>query len=89
MVRQFLERETRMPDFMNYVYALVSINVEDYIGRGFEQLSVAFGCTGGQHRSVYAANQLAAYLKTRYNLDVTVTHCNESNWVLQKEASEA
>ena len=89
MVRQFLERETRMPDFMNYVYSLVSINVEDYIARGFEQLSVAFGCTGGQHRSVYAANQLAAYLKTRFNTEVTVTHCNEERWVLQKESTEA
>jgi aminoglycoside/choline kinase family phosphotransferase len=89
MVQQFLERESRMPDFMNYVYALVSINVEDYIARGFEQLSVSFGCTGGQHRSVYAANQLAKYLRTRYNLDVSVSHCNEDKWVLQKEGSEA
>ena len=87
MVRQFLERETRMPDFMNYVYALVSINVDDYIARGFEQLSVAFGCTGGQHRSVYAANQLAAYLKTRYNLDVFVTHYNEKKWTQPEENS--
>ncbi len=88
MVRQFLERETRMPDFMNYVYSLVSINVEDYIARGFEQLSVSFGCTGGQHRSVFAANQLATYLKTRYNLDVTVTHANEKKWVLGEETVE-
>ena len=88
MVRQFLERETRMPDFMNYVYALVSINVDDYIARGFEQLSVSFGCTGGQHRSVYAANQLAAYLKTRYNLEVSVTHLNEKKWAQQEEATE-
>jgi aminoglycoside/choline kinase family phosphotransferase len=85
LVRQFLERETRMPDFMNHVYALVCINVEDYIARGFEQLSVAFGCTGGQHRSVYAANQLAAYLQTRFNVNVTITHCNEKKWVLQEE----
>ena len=88
MVRQFLERETRMPDFMNHVYSLVSINVEDYIARGFEQLSVAFGCTGGQHRSVYAANQLAAYLTTRFNLEVSVTHFNEKKWVQQEETIE-
>lgn len=87
LVRQFLERETRMPDFMNHVYALVSINIDDYIERGFEQLSVSFGCTGGQHRSVYAANQLAAYLRTRYALDVTVTHCNEKKWLLQEDDS--
>ena len=89
MVRQFLERETRMPDFMNYVYALVAINVEDYIARGFEQLSVSFGCTGGQHRSVYAANQLADYLRTRYNLEISVTHLNEKKWVLEEEKTEA
>jgi RNase adaptor protein for sRNA GlmZ degradation len=88
MVRQFLERETRMPDFMNHVYALVSINIDDYIARGFEQLSVAFGCTGGQHRSVYAANQLAAYLQTRYNLEVSINHFNEDNWILKKESAE-
>ncbi len=82
MVRQFLERETKMPDYLNYVYAIVGINVEDYLSRGFEQLSVSFGCTGGQHRSVYAANQLAEYLKIRYNVAVTVTHQNEKNWVL-------
>lgn len=86
LVRQFLERETRMPDFMNHVYALVSINVEDYLARGFEQLSVSFGCTGGQHRSVYAAEQLAKYLRSRYNVNATVTHLNEKKWVLSEEA---
>lgn len=86
LVRQFLERETKMPDFMNHVYALVAINVEDYIARGFEQLSVSFGCTGGQHRSVYAANQLALHLKARYNISVTVTHLNEKKWMLTEEA---
>jgi RNase adaptor protein for sRNA GlmZ degradation len=88
MVRQFLERETKMPDFMNHVYALVAINVEDYIARGFEQLSVSFGCTGGQHRSVYAANQLAMHLKARYNISVTVTHLNEKKWVLSEETTD-
>ena len=88
LVRQFLERETRMPDFMNYAYGLVDINVEDYITRGFEQLSISFGCTGGQHRSVYAANQMADYLRSRYNLDVEVTHLNEKKWVLNEEIKE-
>ena len=86
MVRQFLERETMMPDFMNYVNAILSIHVEDYINKGFEQISVAFGCTGGQHRSVYAANKLAEYLINRYNIDATVTHLNESKWVLAGNA---
>jgi RNase adaptor protein for sRNA GlmZ degradation len=73
-----------MPDFMDHAYGIVSINVEDYIARGFEHLSVAFGCTGGQHRSVYAANQMAAYLKTRFNTETNVTHLNEKKWDLQE-----
>lgn len=89
MVRQFLERETRMPDFMNHVYGLVAISVEDYIARGFEQLSISFGCTGGQHRSVYAANTLADHLRTRYNVDVVVTHLNEKKWVLHENVETA
>lgn len=87
LVKEFLERETRMPDFMNHVYALVSISVEDYIARGFEQLSISFGCTGGQHRSVYAANELAHHLRARYNVNVIVTHCNEKKWMLTEEVN--
>jgi aminoglycoside/choline kinase family phosphotransferase len=83
-VKQFLEHETRMPDFLDHVYALVSLNVDDYLARGFEQLSVSFGCTGGQHRSVYAAEQLAAYLQSKYNIPVTVSHLNKQKWVLQE-----
>ncbi len=82
LVKQFLERETRMTEFLNHVHALVSINIEDYLSRGFDQLTISFGCTGGQHRSVYAANELASHLRARYNADVVVTHCNESRWVL-------
>jgi len=80
-VRLFLERETRMPEFLEHVYGLVSLNTEDYLARGFENLSVAFGCTGGQHRSVYAAGKLAAYLQARYKVGVVVTHLNMDNWV--------
>ncbi len=83
-VRHFLERETRMPEFLEHVYGLVSVNVEDYIARGFENLSVAFGCTGGQHRSVYAAGKLAAYLQGRYGVAVVVTHLNMDNWVKEE-----
>lgn len=81
-VKQFLERETRMPEFLAQVYGLVSLNVDDYLARGFENLSVAFGCTGGQHRSVYAAEALAKYLQSKYNIPVTVTHLNQDRWML-------
>jgi aminoglycoside/choline kinase family phosphotransferase len=85
-VRQFLDRETRMPEFLSHVYSLVSVNIEDYLSRGFENLTVAFGCTGGQHRSVYASESLAAYLTNKYNIPVVVTHLNEAKWMLTAES---
>jgi aminoglycoside/choline kinase family phosphotransferase len=87
-VRLFLERETRMPEFLEHVYSLVSVNVEDYMARDFENLSVAFGCTGGQHRSVYAAGRLAAYLQARYKVSVVVTHMNMENWMRTEQPAE-
>ena len=84
-VQDFLRQETKMQDFLDHVFALVSINVEDYMMRGFEHLSVSFGCTGGQHRSVYAAEQLAAYISNRYNIPVTVMHLNEKKWMLDPQ----
>jgi aminoglycoside/choline kinase family phosphotransferase len=80
-VKHFLERETKMPQFLEGVYGLVALNVEDYLARGFEHLSVSFGCTGGQHRSVYAAEHLAAYLKIRYGVKVTLDHLNKDSWL--------
>jgi hypothetical protein len=84
-VRQFLELETRMPQFLSHAYGLVCLNVEDYLARGFENLSIAFGCTGGQHRSVFAAEQMAAYLSNRYNVPVTINHLNKEKWVKEEE----
>lgn len=80
-VKQFLENETRMPQFLEGVYGLVSLNVEDYLARGFEHLSVSFGCTGGQHRSVYAADHLAAYLQKTYGVKTKLEHLNMANWL--------
>ena len=79
----FLERETKMPEFLEHVYGLVSLNVEDYIARGFENLSVAFGCTGGQHRSVYAADALARHLRNKFKVKIELKHMvqDEKNWV--------
>lgn len=80
-VISYLESETRMPEFLEHVYALVDINVADYLERDFDHLSISFGCTGGQHRSVYAAEQLARHLTSRFHVPVTLKHQNEQNWV--------
>jgi aminoglycoside/choline kinase family phosphotransferase len=81
-VMDFLERQTRMQDFLNSVFDIVDISVEDYIRRGFTNLSVNFGCTGGQHRSVYAADALARHLKNKYKVQIDLCHIvqEEKNW---------
>lgn len=80
-VQSFLTQETRMPEFLNHATALVALAVEDYLNRGFESLQISFGCTGGQHRSVFAAEQMAAWLKEQYNIPVFVHHLNEKKWL--------
>ena len=84
-VKDYLEQGTKMPEFLNNVYNILDISVEDYIKRGFENLSVNFGCTGGQHRSVYAADALARHLKNKFNIKVEVSHNNQNNWLRSLE----
>jgi RNase adapter protein RapZ len=81
-VMEFLERQTRMQDFLYSVFDIVDISVEDYIRRGFSSLAVNFGCTGGQHRSVYAADALARHLKNKFKVKVDLCHLvqEEKNW---------
>jgi RNase adaptor protein for sRNA GlmZ degradation len=81
-VMEYLERQTRMLDFLNSVYDIVGITVEEYIRRGFTSLTVSFGCTGGQHRSVYAADSLARHLRNKYKVNVELCHVvqEEKEW---------
>jgi RNase adapter protein RapZ len=82
-VMEYLERQTRMQDFLTSVFDIVDISVEEYIKRGFTNLAVNFGCTGGQHRSVYAADALARHLNQKYNVKVELCHVEQEakNWV--------
>ncbi len=77
-VIDFLEQETKMDCFLSGVFATVDIAVEDYIARGFEKLTVNFGCTGGRHRSVYAADALARHLKNKYNVKLKLSHLEQN-----------
>ena len=79
-VKDFLEQQTKMPDFLNSVYSIIDISVEDYIKRDFEHLSINFGCTGGQHRSVYAAEAIARHLKNKFKVKIELNHTNKENW---------
>lgn len=84
-VKDFLEQQTKMPQFLNSVYNLIDIAVEDYMKRGFANLQVSFGCTGGQHRSVYAADALARHLKNKYGVKIELKHLvqDAKNWINQ------
>ncbi len=77
-VMDFLEQKTEMPEFLNGVYNVVDITVEDYIIRGFSSLMISFGCTGGQHRSVYAADALARYLRNKFKVKIELDHFEQN-----------
>jgi len=81
-VKDYLEQQTRMLNYLNSVFDLVDITVEEYIKRDFESLMVSFGCTGGQHRSVYAADALARHLRNKFKVKVELKHLvqDEKNW---------
>jgi aminoglycoside/choline kinase family phosphotransferase len=86
-VKDFLEQNTRMPNFLNSIYNIIDISVEDYMKRGFESLQISFGCTGGQHRSVYAADALARHLRNKYGVKIEVKHLvqDAKNWNNKRE----
>ena len=73
-VMDFLLKEPEVSKFLESVYALTDLSVENYLSRNFSSLSVAFGCTGGRHRSVFCAEALAARVKGRYGARVELSH---------------
>lgn len=73
-VIKFLEDDGEILEFLKSVYKLADAHVERYIKRGFTDLMFCFGCTGGQHRSVYSAQHLAEHLHDKYGIKVIVTH---------------
>jgi aminoglycoside/choline kinase family phosphotransferase len=82
-VQDFLEQRTKMAEFLNSIYTIVDISVEDYIKRGFKDLQVSFGCTGGQHRSVFAADNLARHLKNKFRVKIELNHVEQDakKWI--------
>jgi RNase adaptor protein for sRNA GlmZ degradation len=73
-VVEYLERHTEVTTYFERVVQLVLDSISAYMERGFTHLSVSFGCTGGQHRSVYMAKKLAQQLGTRENLKIILKH---------------
>jgi hypothetical protein len=73
-VVHFLDNAGDMIDFLDHAFALVEKSIEVYKHRGHTSLMVNFGCTGGQHRSVYAAEKLCAYIGNKYPVKVVLRH---------------
>jgi RNase adaptor protein for sRNA GlmZ degradation len=73
-VIDYLDRQESVHRFLASVASLVEASVSDYQRRGFKNLMVSFGCTGGQHRSVYLAEQLAKRLRGSNGVEVVVRH---------------
>ena len=76
-VINFLKHHSKMDDFLNNVYRIVDRAVENYIERSFTHLMINFGCTGGQHRSVFAADALSKHLSEKYGLKINLTHIEQ------------
>ena len=73
-VIRFLEDDGEILTFLENVYQLADHHVERYMQRGFTSLMFSFGCTGGQHRSVYCAQHLAEHIHEKYGVEVHICH---------------
>lgn len=73
-VIRFLEEDGEITEFLNHIYTIVDASVRRYMDRGFSNLMVCFGCTGGQHRSVYSAQHLAEHLNQKFGIKIDLVH---------------
>lgn len=73
-VIKFLEDDGEILTFLDSVYALADAHCARYIERGFTDLMFSFGCTGGQHRSVYSAQHVAEHLNAKFGIEVRIVH---------------
>jgi len=72
-VISYLEKHKSVLDFLTHVSEIIKTAANNYIERGFEHLMVSFGCTGGQHRSVYCAEKLAESLRS-LDANINIQH---------------
>ena len=89
-VRRLLDRDPSVDPFFSHVLALVEAQIATYVAREWTALDVQFGCTGGQHRSVYFAERLATTLRGyRPDVRIVVTHRERPRWPRPAEAAAA
>ncbi len=73
-VKQFLEEDGEILHFLDHAFELVDASVKRYKDRGFTNLMISFGCTGGQHRSVYSAQKTAEHISAKFGVEVHLIH---------------
>lgn len=78
-VAGFMDRDNIMQEFLADVFAICDKAVDNYMKRGFSDLMISFGCTGGQHRSVYSALKLKHHLENKYKDKIEV-HLNHKEF---------
>ena len=86
-VIEYLDRLPSVHEFLSHAVSLVDASVASYRQRGFTSLMVSFGCTGGQHRSVYLAEQLAKHLRGTAGVEVVVRHIELEKLGMSGEAA--
>ena len=79
-VIDYLQREESVIDFLGSVRNITQNAVKNYLERGFTNLMISFGCTGGQHRSVYCAEKLAKHLEKEFDVTIDLMHQEAHNW---------
>ncbi len=72
-VKKYLEPQPAVKKYLENVFSLIDAGTENYLKRNFSNLMVNFGCTGGQHRSVFCAEQLSLHLKQKFGETITIT----------------
>jgi RNase adaptor protein for sRNA GlmZ degradation len=78
VVKKYFEQYDEVADFIDNCYRLVEPSIQNYISRNFEHLQLNFGCTGGQHRSVYCAEKISQKISQNFNLQIITNHREEN-----------
>jgi RNase adaptor protein for sRNA GlmZ degradation len=73
-VKEYLDKYQEVEAFFTNSSQMACQSVENYLSRGFSNLMISYGCTGGQHRSVYFAERLAKFLESHYKINIILTH---------------
>lgn len=73
-VKKFLEDDGEILSYLDHAFALVDASVKRYKDRGFTNLMISFGCTGGRHRSVYSAQKVAEHIHEKFGVEVQLVH---------------